>query len=50
VRAAECHPWDARCTLYGRTAFPQMTNRLLEEEAGQLLSDFEAEMRRLDAA
>ncbi len=50
ARAAQTSPWNARRTLYWRTVFPQMTNWLPEDEAQQLRFDFEAEMRRLDAA
>ncbi|MCC2106030.1 MAG: hypothetical protein KDJ20_19380 [Hyphomicrobiales bacterium] len=50
ARAAERFPWDARRTLYWRTVFPQMANWLPEEEAGQLRFEFEAEIRRLEAA
>jgi len=42
--------WDSRRTLYWRTAFPQMTNWLPDDEAAQLRSAFESEIRRLDAA
>ncbi len=50
MRAASRLPWDARRTLYWRTVFPQMTNWLPGEEAAQLRFEFDAEMRRLDAA
>ena len=50
ARAAQSFPWDARCTLYWRTVFPQMTNWLPDEEAAQLRFEFEAEIRRLEAA
>jgi hypothetical protein len=43
-------PWDEeRASLY-RVIFPQMTNALPEDEAAQLRFQFEAEIRRLDAA
>ena len=50
VRAAQSFPWDARRTLYWRTVFPQMTNWLPEDEAARLRFEFEAEIKRLDAA
>ena len=49
LRTAEVFPWDARRTLYWRTVFPQMTNWLPDDEAAQLRSAFETEIRRLDA-
>jgi len=48
--AAQTIPWDARAALYWRTVFPQMTNWLPDAEAAQLRLEFEAEIRRLDAA
>ena len=50
ARAAQTLPWDARRALYWRTVFPQMTNWLPAEEAAQLRFEFEAEIRRLEAA
>jgi len=50
ARAAQTFPWDARRTLYWRTVFPQMTNWLPDEEGAQLRFQFEAEIRRLEAA
>jgi hypothetical protein len=50
ARASQTFPWDARRTLYWRVVFPQMTNWLPDEEATQLRSEFETEIRRLDAA
>ena len=50
VRAAQTFPWDARGALYWRTVFPQMTNWLPDEEAAQLRFEFEAEIKRLEAA
>jgi len=50
ARAAQTFPWDARRTLYWRTVFPQMANWLPDEEAAQLRLEFDAELRRLDAA
>lgn len=50
ARAAQTLPWDpTRVSLY-RTIFPQMTLWLPEEEAAQLLFEFEAEMTRLQTA
>jgi tRNA nucleotidyltransferase/poly(A) polymerase len=50
ARAAETLPWDrGRLSLY-QTIFPQMTNWLPDEEAAQLRFEFEAELKRLDAA
>jgi hypothetical protein len=49
VRSAQSFPWDERRTLYWR-AFPQMTNWLPDEEAARLRFEFEAEIRRLEAA
>jgi hypothetical protein len=50
ARAAQTFPWDARRTRYWRTVFPQMTNWLPDEEGAQLRFEFEAEIRRLEAA
>jgi hypothetical protein len=50
ARAAQTFPWDARRTLYWRTVFPQMTNWLPDEEGALLRFEFEAEIRRLEAA
>lgn len=48
--AAQTLPWPPeRAGLY-RTIFPQMTNRLPEEEAAQLRFEFETEIARLKAA
>jgi hypothetical protein len=50
ARAARTMPWTpAKFFLY-RTIFPQMSNWLPEEEAAQLRFDFEAELKRLEAA
>ena len=50
ARAARKMPWDpAKVRLY-RTIVPQMSNWLPEEEAAQLCFEFEAEMKRLEAA
>jgi uncharacterized protein (DUF2267 family) len=48
ARAAYSFPWRRR-TLYWRTVFPQMTNRLSEEEGAQLQFEFEVEIRWLEA-
>ena len=50
ARAAQSLPWDARRTLYWRTVFPQITNWLPDEEGAKLRFEFEAEIRRLEAA
>ncbi len=50
ARAAASFPLDSRGTLYWRTVFPQMANWLPDEEAAQLRLEFEAEVRRLEAA
>jgi hypothetical protein len=50
ARAAQSFPWDARRALYWRTVFPQMANWLPDEEGAQLRFEFEAEIRRLEAA
>jgi tRNA nucleotidyltransferase/poly(A) polymerase len=50
ARAAQTMPWDARRAALYRTIFPQMTNWLPEEEAGQLRFEFETELARLQAA
>lgn len=50
ARAAQSFPWDARRTQYWRVVFPQMTNWLPDDEAAQLRFEFDAEIRRLDAA
>jgi hypothetical protein len=39
-----------RRPLYWRTVFPQMTNWLPDEEGALLRFQFEAEIRRLEAA
>jgi hypothetical protein len=50
IRRAQTLPWDARQALYWRTVFPQMTNWLPDGEGAQLRLEFEAEIRRLEAA
>lgn len=50
ARAAKTLPWEpATLSLY-QTIFPQMTNWLPDEEAAQLRFEFEAELKRLEAA
>ncbi len=50
ARAALKRPWEpTRVSLY-RTIFPQMTNWLPEDEAAQLLFEFDTELARLEAA
>ena len=50
ARAARKLPWEpTRVSLY-RTIFPQMTNWLPDEEGAQLRFEFEAEIKRLEAA
>ncbi len=47
MRAADAMPWTEKdCRLY-KKIFPQMTNWLPEDEAGQLRFAFEAELARL---
>jgi hypothetical protein len=48
VRAA--HNLEPKEVLLYRTIFPQMTNWLPDEEGAQLRFEFEAEIRRLEAA
>jgi hypothetical protein len=49
ARAAQTVPWDAYHTGLYQTIFPQMTNWLPDDEAAQLRSEFEAELKRLVA-
>jgi hypothetical protein len=50
ARAAQTLPWGpGRVSLY-RTIVPQMTHFLPEDEGAQLRFQFEAEMKRLEAA
>jgi hypothetical protein len=50
ARAAQKFPWEpTRVSLY-RTIFPQMTLWLPEDESAQLRFEFEAEIKRLEAA
>ena len=50
ARAAQKLPWEPRTVLLYRTIFPQMTNWLPDDEGAQLRFEFEAEIRRLEAA
>jgi hypothetical protein len=50
ARAAKTLPWEPTTVSLYRTIFPQMTNWLPEEEAGQLRFEFETELARLEAA
>jgi hypothetical protein len=50
ARAARTFPWEpTRVSLY-RTIFPQMSLWLPEDESAQLRFEFEAEIKRLEAA
>jgi len=49
-RAAQKLPWEPKTVLLYRTIFPQMTNWLPDEEGAQLRFEFEAEIKRLEAA
>jgi hypothetical protein len=50
ARAAQTFPWEpTRVSLY-RTIFPQMTLWLPEDESAQLRFEFDAEIKRLEAA
>jgi hypothetical protein len=50
ARAAQKFPWEpTRVSLY-RTIFPQMALWLPEDESAQLRFEFEAEIKRLEAA
>jgi hypothetical protein len=50
AHAAKELPWEPKKVLLYRTIFPQMTNWLPEEEGAQLRLEFEAEIKRLEAA
>jgi hypothetical protein len=50
ARAADAMPWEPRKVRLYRTIFPQMSLWLPDEEAAQLRFEFEAELRRLEAA
>ncbi|HKS88088.1 MAG TPA: hypothetical protein VJR70_01490 [Stellaceae bacterium] len=50
ARAAQRLPWEPTRTSLYRTIVPQMTLWLPEDEGAQLRFEFEAELRRLEAA
>jgi hypothetical protein len=50
ARAAQSLPWEPTTVSLYRTIFPQMTLWLPEHEAAQLRSEFETELKRLEAA
>ena len=50
VRSAATMPWEPRKVRLYRTIFPQMSGWLPEDEAKQLCFEFEAELKRLEAA
>lgn len=50
ARAARTLPWSERDTRMWQTVFPQMANWLPDDEARQLVLDFESEIARLKAA
>ena len=50
AREASTMPWDARKVRLYRTIFPQMSFWLPKDEAEQLCLEFEAELKRLEAA
>ena len=50
ARAAQKLPWGPNKVLLYRTIFPQMTNWLPDAEGAQLRFEFEAEIKRLEAA
>jgi hypothetical protein len=50
ARAAQKLPWEPTTVLLYRTIFSQMTNWLPDEEGAQLRFEFEAEIKRLEAA
>ena len=50
ARAAQRLPWEPKTVLLYRTIFPQMTNWLPDEEGAQLRFEFEAEIKRPEAA
>jgi hypothetical protein len=50
ARAARTMPWDSEKVRLYRLIFPQMSNWLPKEEAARLCGEFEAELKRLDAA
>jgi hypothetical protein len=50
ARTAQKLPWEPKTVVLYRTIFPQMTNWLPDDEGAQLRFEFEAEIRRLEAA
>jgi hypothetical protein len=50
ARAAKAMPWERTTLSLYRTIFPQMSNWLPEDEAARLRSEFETELKRLEAA
>lgn len=50
ARAARTMPWPERDARMWQTVFPQMANWLPDEEARQLLFEFQREIERLKAA
>jgi len=50
ARAADKLPWSERDTRMWQTVFPQMANWLPDDEAQQLVLEFEREITRLKAA
>jgi len=50
ARLAKEMPWTAKEVAFWKTVFPQMTNWLPSEEAGQLRSAFMEEISRLEAS
>lgn len=50
ARAARTLPWSERDARMWQTVFPQMANWLPDDEARQLVLDFEREITRLKAA
>ena len=50
ARAAKTLPWEPKKVLLYRTIFPQMTSWLPDDEGAQLRFEFEAEIKRLEAA
>jgi hypothetical protein len=50
ARAASSMPWSERDTRMWQTVFPQMANWLPDEEAEQLVFEFQQQIERLKAA
>jgi len=50
ARAARTLPWEPTTVSLYRTIVPQMANWLPDDEAKQLCFEFEAELKRLEAA